>query len=652
MRGRKNNDDIEDTGGTLNSFSYAVPRSKRVAGPRGRYLSRKSSINASYRSRRINEAQENTTFEDSCRIVHAQQNDSGVNDDNVQTSQDNTTLATDEGQELQLLRHSLKSLRDERDKLLEQFNELKVKYDDLDRQLLSAGVVRKSLEFQVGSLQGELASLKVTLQSIEKHNEDLTLRLANTPKGTRFRARLDKNLDRKYIAFALALEKEITKWSANQTMELKDKDANSIERDWEGRMEVVSSIGIKIEGFQSEIVPTPFENIVSCTVPFYIKTFSSHSEVLENLIKKLLQSSDWDYLSNNDESKNEIISLLSTHDTLLSRFRQCLSDNISLRKKDSKDELFRLLHFTKLTSTPDRFQNISNTSKSYQVKTAKLKLLKITSSGVIDYSWWRKAGKEELQIPCTDASLVADSHSEEEPIWDVPLPLEGNNHQCGKSLMGVLCNTVSLPVYHIFLGYNPKDETNACVSNTFLSISRLDAWIATVVQLLVEKESRGGGRQKIYNDTFMNHYNASVQQFIGETRKFVQYWAPHELELPTAELPTASTVQMKEAFLSMERDVTVIVHSRKYETTYISVKHSWFSQFITPLLGEIHDCYIARIRNDWTSIELLGQTLEESIACRTNITHTLSENDSQNDLLDSLGDKVPSGDTVPPLPLN
>ena len=91
---------------------------------------------------------------------------------------------------------------------------------------------------------------------------------------------------------------------------------------------------------------------------------------------------------------------------LLSRFRQCISDNISLRKKDSKDELFRLLDFTKLTSTPDRFENIRTTSKSYQVETAKLKLLKITSTGVIDYSWWRKAAKEDLQIPCIDASLV------------------------------------------------------------------------------------------------------------------------------------------------------------------------------------------------------------------------------------------------------
>ena len=132
LQGRKNNDDMGDTGRTVNSFSYAVPRGKTAA-PRGRYLSRKRSINASYRSSGISEAQDNTTFEDSGRIVHAQQNDSGVNDDNVQTSQDNTTLATDEGQELQLLRHSLKSVRDERDKLLKQFNELKVKNDDLDR---------------------------------------------------------------------------------------------------------------------------------------------------------------------------------------------------------------------------------------------------------------------------------------------------------------------------------------------------------------------------------------------------------------------------------------------------------------------------------------------------------------------------------------
>ena len=74
--------------------------------------------------------------------------------------------------------------------------------------------------------------------------------------------------------------------------------------------------------------------------------------------------------------------------------------------------------------------------------------------------------------------------------------MKDEDHPCATTIIGVLCNEVSIPVYHEFQGFNPVERDGSPFSTSFLSIPRLDAWIVTVVQLLVPRESRGGGRQK------------------------------------------------------------------------------------------------------------------------------------------------------------
>lgn len=42
----------------------------------------------------------------------------------------------------------------------------------------------------------------------------------------------------------------------------------------------------------------------------------------------------------------------------------------------------------------------------------------------------------------------------------------------------------------MFLGYNPRRENGSYVEGTIISFAILDAWVATVVRGLVEKEKR------------------------------------------------------------------------------------------------------------------------------------------------------------------
>ena len=97
----------------------------------------------------------------------------------------------------------------EHENLLQKFNDLKLKYDLLERKYLSEGIVRKSLEFQVESLMRELKETQVRAKTFEKHNQELTTKFSVQSKGSRFRKRIGQSMDRKYLGFAIALEKEL-----------------------------------------------------------------------------------------------------------------------------------------------------------------------------------------------------------------------------------------------------------------------------------------------------------------------------------------------------------------------------------------------------------------------------------------------------------
>ena len=58
--------------------------------------------------------------------------------------------------------------------------------------------------------------------------------------------------------------------------------------------------------------------------------------------------------------------------------------------------------------------------------------------------------------------------------------------------------------------------------------------------------------------------------------------------------------------LEMERRATVVVQCTNPLEWYIAVKASWFNQYITDVMGDIHDCYIANVSSDFRSITLLG----------------------------------------------
>ena len=94
-----------------------------------------------------------------------------------------------------------------------------------------------------------------------------------------------------------------------------------------------------------------------------------------------------------------------------------------------------------------------------------------------------------------------------------------------------------------------------------------------------------------------------------------------------------------ESILSLDREATVVVRSEQVDSIFIAVKSEWFSEYITPLMGTVHDCYIATISNDWSEIELHGVTFED-ITCLRGNNH---ENNSLSDIDDAV--RMESDDT-------
>lgn len=169
------------------------------------------------------------------------------------------------------------------------------------------------------------------------------------------------------------------------------------------------------------------------------------------------------------------------------------------------------------------------------------------------------------------------------------------------SCLGLLKNELSFHLWSIYLGYNPRVEVSNPTEVSFLSLTRLDAWLSTVCQLLLPNEIRGGARQRDYNQLFQQNHVSAVSQLTSLIFEFVKYWVPDELCIQSVEGKTN-----REVVLGVTREATCILFSKQDNTYYISVKSNWFATYISPTMGLVHDCFIARISDDWDSITRLA----------------------------------------------
>lgn len=525
----------------------------------------------------------------------------------------------------------------EAEEYMEKYNELKVKYEEVSSALFDEEITTKALRLQVDTLTSKVQDAEMTLKSMERLNDEISVKMETASKGNRFRERVMATIDRKYLSFALAVEKEMLGWSCNETLEIKDLNGEYIERSWKGRMEIVNDFGIPIDKDGTLCVPTPFEVVINSTSALYIPTYSNMRDLIKELCLKLMEDNEWAYISSRLEIKKKTLNLISNNQVMISRLKQLISDCISNRKRQSRDALFCSLEYFSLCHIGVSRQRKAHFDKKEEISRCKRHLIRKNTQGIIDFGWWRSArieqihvmasGKESGKITAVEASLE-DERSVDNP-YDEPEPVEGIEGMYGTNILGLLKNEISTSILHTFMGYNPTEDPEHKTETTIMILPRLDAWLVTVIEMLMECETRGGARQKKYTGRFMDNIRVATDQLVGNIREFVTFWAPEELEIPTC-----GVGEQKDAILSIDRKATRIVHSRMLNRIYIAVREDWFCEYITPILGKVKDCYICRITDDWSTIEALGTPYYD--AC-----------EDDNDSLNMDEDIAPS--IVPPL---
>jgi len=129
----------------------------------------------------------------------------------VEPPVDNNSEVTSEqtfSVQVERLKRKLAILTESYDILSSNHNELKVKYEKLETDLLNETVLRKALQMNVESLTHTLNQTEIKLKGLEKINEQLESQHDPIHRGSRFRARIIQSMDKKYLGFVLALEKK------------------------------------------------------------------------------------------------------------------------------------------------------------------------------------------------------------------------------------------------------------------------------------------------------------------------------------------------------------------------------------------------------------------------------------------------------------
>ena len=482
--------------------------------------------------------------------------------------------------------HSPEELRKENEELTLQLNEFKKRLKESDHTIAEQESSMKALRKSIVRTELENTDLQAEITALKRTNQDILTRTidAEAKKGGRLLEKLTLSIPKKMLGIALKIESDIGKWASRETCELVFNSPFHL-RNWNGRSEPTSHLGINTQ--QGSIV-YPYNPVdVAARGGYYIPSCKNAVESLRETTLNELENSEWSCVFPDEESKTETLNVLVSNNTLLMKMKQSLSDACSTRKRQARDHLFIVLKYNRLVS---RFQ-ISDSSeiaaKILEIETAKGKLRKkVPGTESYDFGWWRTATRMELERLHENPSTTNNA----------------NDDQQEKDQLLLFRDQDILKTYHLFLGYVPN-SCGSIVETSIVSLARLDAWINCVVELLIPHEKRGGHRQRLYGDAFFSMLRLSLMQLLGTFYAYVRKWNDWELESPVV---GEDTETRKKNFLEMNREATLIVKCPKSQRYFLTIQDEWFLKYISKDLGHVHDCYIAKVSEDFSEITCTG----------------------------------------------
>lgn len=464
------------------------------------------------------------------------------------------------------------SLLLERDQLASSLSNANQRLSVLEQELHSIKVEKSALVANVDMQASEIRTLKAEKESLKNL-------LLDQDAGCKSDRKRQKNSDvftglhLQYVGVASRVLKSIPACCSRETSELCPFDSVR-KRRWTRRSEIVSVNGVIIPS-GSMVAPFPSDSIVR-TGTYYRPSFLNESELLKEMVVQEMTANEWSKIFSTTEERTACIDAISISKKMRAKVRQCLSDELSSRKRKARDLLFtslgyRLLHSRHIAHTEEEKQQ-----KKEQVEDAKAKLLFKRDNGDRDFGFWRTADVTKL-----GATIC-------------PSNIGSLNEKVSEDNLQLFKHDVAVRVLHEFMGFSVSSVASSSesrvVEGTIATLARLDAFVATTVTCLRAdgSEKVGGHRQKLYSETFSAFLPIAFAQLTEQIGAYVEDWCSEELTVSSLTLDAPQNP----ASCPLQRKATVEVYIPSVNRRLVAVSSQWFSEYITPYMGTIHDCYI------------------------------------------------------------
>ena len=494
-------------------------------------------------------------------------------------------------------------------------NDAKVRIHNLESTERAQATQIRVLTEQVDRVTKENAGLRAENERLKKFNDELLLKVqsSSSKRARKTRDRLVNSVDRDKLGFLTAVNDRFAVFCRAEVSEV-DPFSEEPRRRWDLRGHIVNEGGIVVKSGQNVVPVPPMETVKDAS--YYVKSFISEEHALRMLATVEMRNAAWQSQYNNEQDRTAIINEAAQNSALITTMKQKLSDTSSARKRFAKDGLYSFLGYSLLPSRVTvSGEDISR--KAEQIESARNRLVRtIGESSVLDYAWWRKASLQELRY---SSSNDVDSSTAG----------TGADHATSSERLELFSYSRAVKIFRDFLGGDKEPLHSEGLFDTLevsiTSLARLDAWIASSVHALTMRSHeglaeegisrggtelprgrsglQGGRRQSEYSLQYTQNLPLALDQIIGAVRRFVAYWVPNELIIPST---SEDAEERRRAVLEMPREATLVLQIPTTQRMYISVRQEWFTQYISGDVGIVHDCYIAEIVSDCSGVELLG----------------------------------------------
>ena len=425
-------------------------------------------------------------------------------------------------------------LTHDNDRLLDKYNDLKQKKEKEAQSDKASKAAEASLANALHTTQNQVLQLQSQLSVLARSRNVRTLK---------------DTLPAAYKAHWTILSKACPTWAMRETQELDPTNLDASVRKWTNRMKRDTDLP---DGFP--VVPkSPLE--ASAGGGVYVPSFTTSKECVTEFVSASFASNEILKSMTSESDRKVLVDFFTMYRGLGTLMKKSVSESVTSRKRLARDHLLQLLGWEDLSSrklsvlvkSEGNLNEVQSRISDFQRK-----LKKMDATGSRDYTLWRKANIEDISASSgTQANAVED---------DFPGDV-------------LFADSGRVSVFRKFLGYNPN--ASGPTHGTIMSLARLDAWIATVVDLMDLQEKRGGRKQRLFQSKFAEHLiqcTKSILKVVGQKVRSSE-------DRPTVLITDVPTL-------------------KRFEV----VRPDWFSEHISKELGLVMDCFI-------------GESISESEEC-------------------------------------